>query len=109
MTHRCPPICVTCWVQSIRTRLIALEEQSSTLLGPYGSLIISIEESGTVSKHHRPYIKRETVMVPNHDSKLRELNRWVVRLSDDALVGYSSTWFGAWRMACEVVGWKVPR
>lgn len=35
---------------------------------------------------------------------------WEVRwCDDDTLYAYALTWFGAWRLACHAVGWKVPK
>lgn len=54
------------------------------------------------------YVKRETVDVPHWSNKVTVLHRWAVRLSDTHLVGYSSTWTGAWRMVYESFGERYP-
>lgn len=89
--------------RSTRARSYEYPVLLSTLRERYGSLTIFTEESGTVSKYT---VRRETVQVRDG---LHELHRWVVTRPDGELYGYSTTWFGAWRMIHQAMGWKVPR
>lgn len=36
------------------------------------------------------------------------LKRYAVRKPDGELYGYSSTWFGGYRLLCSAMGWSVP-
>lgn len=110
MTHRCLPTCVTCWVPSTLTRFVELVEQWCTRPEQSGSSITCTEESSTVAS--RVNIKRETKMIQSAMNPNDEfpINRWVVRAIDDGeLLGHSSTWWAAWRIACASVGWKAPK
>lgn len=55
--------------------------------------------------NNRVYIRREHYL--GADARIH--GRWEVRyVNDNTLYAYAMTWWGAWRLACAAVGWKVP-